>query len=117
MKNKDNVVRQIYLSIFRDKKKVSEIINYKDVNEDQSDFFKIIKKSSYNSLNGAGKSNLQFGGMSGSFPMLKNKIGPPTPIIFPITSITHPVDIQRVRMFMFKYYIGKVEWNKVFFGE
>lgn len=112
MKNKNNIIRQIYLSIFRDKKTVSEIINYKNINE--SEFKTISYDPSYNhAANGAGKSMLYEKLIN---DIQKNKVTIPNPIIVPINYNTHPVDLQRIRMFMFRYYIGKIEWNDVFFG-
>lgn len=88
MKNKNNIVRQIYLSLLRDKNTISKIVNYKDINE------KTVYVSPFSDL------------VWGSNSEIKIIAG----------SITYPIDIERVRMFMFRHYTGKIEWNKVFFG-
>jgi hypothetical protein len=110
MKNKDNIVRQIYLSMFRDKKTASEIINYKNINEDK---FEIGKLRHYDPSNAAGKSTLYQKLIN---DIQEKNVAIPNPIIVPMNYNTHPIDMGRVRMFMFRYYTGKVEWGKVFFG-
>jgi hypothetical protein len=116
MKNKDNIIRQIYLSVLRDKKKIPEIINYTDINK-ESDIFGT--SSAYNQATvSSGKSMIW---KHFSEKINKNKVSLPqpqiNPIIFPAGHLTHPANMTRIRMFLFRYYIGKVEWNKLFFGE
>lgn len=93
--NKNSIVKQIYLCLFRDNRKIPDILNFKENGDLSNSKLEIsIKNSNYHSQ--------QY-----------KKHKPFNPIIFP----PNYIDIEKVRMFMFRHYIGKVDWNKIFFGD
>jgi len=89
--NKNSIVRQIYLCLFRDKRKISNVLNFKEGGDTDNSKFEMRIKNSY----------------------YYKKHKPFNPIIYP----PNYVDIEKIRMFMFRHYIGKVDWNRVFFGD
>jgi hypothetical protein len=90
--NENNIVRQIYLYLFRDKRKISDLLNFKEGGGTDNSKIKVsIKGSKYAQY----KTHKPF-----------------SPIIYP----PNYIDIERIRMFMFRYYVGEIDWDRVFFG-
>lgn len=114
MKNKNNIIRQIYLAILRNNiqldTKISKIINYVDVRP-------IAKTNPY------GEVPLALSLRSDNrlyYTSIQNHKTSILPANKNYSSISFPfyeyLDIERIRMFMFRYYKGHVNWNKLFFG-
>lgn len=115
MKNKKNITRQIYLTLLGKsnntlKEKVEQTINYKDIRP-----FEATNPCAEIPLAGEPGTIRFVPGIEPRFQRHYIRKNNQMPSVYS-SPYTFPVDNERVRMFMFRYYKGKVDWNKLFFG-
>jgi hypothetical protein len=119
MQNKDNIIRQLYLTILGNKKTINELINYKSiisknpcreielkpipykVTREKAPLYTVKHTSANKPIKPIGKGFNSFPGVniSGVFGNEYN-----------------PIDYNRLRMFLFRFYIGKINWRELFYG-
>ena len=112
MKNKNNIIRQVYLATLKYEGKIddriSKIINYKNIN--------FVERNPCGEIQLPPESSAVSSGIEPFFSetftrtKIRKNYSQSSVIRWSI------VDSNRIRMFMFRYYKGNVNWDDLFFG-